>query len=551
MESPIEGILHTTDYMNFSIRSETGEQICTFIGAKYAGKALLGDRVSWSSSKQSCTLLSRNKHWPLVGILELTSKTKYGMSSRGVPQYLFTPSRKEYPMMVVGCSERDCSKNRLALVDFDSWNETGLPRGTLRKLLGVCGEQMAEQETILLTYNPFPTLKTIPEPAPIAWEGRHDTPAMTFNIDPEGCRDIDDVLSVVPIDQGMGEIWITIADVAEVIPHNSILDKAAQLQGLTAYVNGQAVKPMLPHSYSEGHCSLLTGSTRPGVSLVLTILLNESTLHILSKQWRLSRVRNSKQYSYTNFIREATYDGVPISLLADVASTLLGRSTYDPHEWIEAFMLEYNKEAAKLLRKAGTGILRKHSMPDLQQLAQYMSLGGNDLAVLANKSATYCAANDPEPLHYGLSSNVYCHCSSPIRRYADLFNQRILKQIICDQPIYHELANLSWLNQRQTDLKRFERDMFLLSQLTLYQTAQIHALVLSVESYTCLGLPMKKYKLWIPSWKRVHTWKTSGDISDTIGAGVEIRLTYFTNPSVRFWKQKMVFRLDDIVGAAV
>ena len=135
MDTITEGILHTTNHMNFSVRTEAGEEICAFVGAKAAGKALCGDRVSWSASKQSCTLISRVKHWPLVGILELTSKTKYGMSSRGVPMYLFTPSRKEYPMMVVGCSERDCSKNRLALVEFDSWNETGLPRGTLRKLL--------------------------------------------------------------------------------------------------------------------------------------------------------------------------------------------------------------------------------------------------------------------------------------------------------------------------------------------------------------------------------------------------------------------------------
>lgn len=551
MESDQQGILNTSDYTNFTVMDADGQPICQFIGAKAAGKALPGDSVGWSSDKQMCQIISRTKHWPLVGILELTSKTKYGMSSRGVPSYLFTPSRKGYPMMIVGCSERDVSKNRLALVEFDSWNETGLPRGTLRKLLGVCGSVPAEKETILLTYNPFPTLKTIPDPAPISWEGRLCTPQKTFNIDPEGCRDIDDVISIEsPREDGIGRIWITIADVAEQIPHNSVLDKAAQLQGLTAYDNGQAVKPMLPHSYSEGHCSLLPGSVRPGVSLILTIKQTES-IQIISKEWCLSRVANMKQYSYDSFIPKGTYDGINIPFLAEVASQLLGRSTYDPHEWIEAFMLEYNKESAKLLRKVGSGILRKHSMPDLEQLAKYTSLGGKDLAVLANKSATYCPADDPEPLHHGLSSNVYCHCSSPIRRYADLFNQRILKQIISSQSIFHEPANLFWLNQRQTDLKRFERDCFLLEKLSLNKTEELVALVLAIEPYDSKGLPMKKIKLWIPSWKRIHTWKTSSELSEAIGAGVEIRLTYFANSSMRFWKEKMVLRFEGIVGATV
>ena len=545
MSNDLSGILHSTDYSQFTVLTESGNWLTSFVGAKLAGKALPGDTVTWNSDTQSCTLVKRAKVWPIVGVLEITSKTKYGMSSRGVPMYLFAPCNKKYPFMVVGCSERNPTCNQLAVVDFDSWTTTGLPRGTLRKLLGQCGQASAERQSLLLNYNPFKTIKESElgaEPS-IDWRNREQCPPLTFNIDPEGCRDIDDVLSLEEGDLWW-DLWITIADVAEVVRPGSTLDNFAALQVATAYDNGRAVQPMLPHKYSEGFCSLLPGSRRPGVSLVVRIWKDRLT-EIHSVRWCTSIVENMQQFAYEQFIEQAAAAGIPTHVLAKFAKGILGHATIDPHEWIEACMLKYNMEAAKLVHKMGAGVLRKHDQPDLNMLAKYTMLGGSALAVLANKSAQYCPADDPTPLHYGLHAAAYCHASSPIRRYADLLNQRVIKATLVGEGLDIQ-PNIRWMNERQTDLKRFERDLFLLDQITSNAVGQIRALVLDIQTFELESLPMKKCKLWIPDWKRCLTWKTPALDSDVVGEGVMIRLSYFANPATRFWKQKVIFRYDGI-----
>jgi exoribonuclease R len=542
------GILQTKDYRRFRIQTESGIVVAEFEGAKAAGKALPDDLVQWNPTEGNCTVLQRAKLWPIIGVLELTSKTKYGMTSRGVPIYLFTPCDKRYPYMIVGCSERNVSKNQLAVVDFDSWTTTSLPRGTLCRLLGPCGDAGAEREALVLTYNPFKAIKCAEVGAdlPIDWSGREVCPPLTFNIDPIGCRDIDDVLS---LEEGgdWWDLWITIADVAEIVESRSLIDEHASLQAFTAYDNGRAVKPMLPHAYSEGHCSLLPRTERPGLSLVVRIWKDRMT-EIHSVRWCKSKVLNARQFDYDTFLEKAEAAGIQTQVLAEFAKGILGRATQDPHEWIEACMLKYNMEAAKVLREAGAGILRKHDEPDMEMLASYTILGGPALAVLANKAAQYCPANDSEPLHYGLNASVYCHASSPIRRYADLVNQRVIKAVLAGQTFDQSVgqSTIGWLNQRQTDLKRFERDLFLLDQISSNAVGQIKALILDLQTFDQESAPMKKLKLWIPDWKRVFTWKTAAELPEAVGKGVEIQLSYFVNPAVRFWKEKVVFRFDSL-----
>lgn len=529
----MSGILKTKDYCNFEIQSPSGSIVCSFQGATKAGRAFHGDWVSWSEESQCCKIIKREKQYPIVGIMELASKTKYGITSRGSPIYLFVPFRKEFPSFVVGSSERDTSVNRLAVVDFEFWDTTNLPRGVLRSIIGICGDLEAEKKALLLTYNPYPSAKCKNlTDFPTKSENRIKCPQMTFNIDPPGCKDIDDVLSLV-VNDNMVEVWITIADVAEFIKPYSDLDLSASLQAFTAYENGFAAKPMLPTIFSEDKCSLLPGCDRLGVTLILQY--KSSDLKSVSNiQWILSEVHNSKQYDYDSFVEKASKDGIPLNLLSSVASGILGYETDDPHKWIEAFMLKYNMEAAKLLVAENRGILRKHSAPEFSDLELYKNLSGSeiDLTFLAQRSAIYCTTNDPFTQHYGLQKDVYCHATSPLRRYADLINQRVIKDSLLKEQT-HVSPDILWLNMRQKELKRYERDLFFLTQITFYKKGKITGIVLKKEE--------TKLKVWILEWKRIITWKTSAEIKE----GDAVKLSYFANPSGRGWKEKMVFRLEN------
>jgi exoribonuclease R len=504
------GTLTSKNYKDFTIRDNVGRELVSFTEAN---KCLPGDTVEWNGT---CNLVERAKH-AIIGCLELASKTKYGMTSRGYPMYLFIS--KEYPPMIVGCSSRDTSKNQYALVNYSSW-DTNLPRGELVQLLGYVGTLEIEKKIAFMVHNPTKPLKIIYDGQQDTLE-RVETPPMTFNIDPVGCRDVDDVLSL-QIGECI-ELWITIADVSSHVYPGSNLDKNAYLQQATAYNEGRAVRPMLPASLSEGACSLLSGTEKLGVSLILTF---DKDVNLINKEWKLSLVKTKYSFEYDTFKKEASALGIPVDLIQKIVGGLY-KITDDPHEWIEGFMLYYNIEVAKILRSEGRGVLRRHSQANLETLKKYTAWDPA-LAFLANSSAEYCLANESDVIHWGLEASVYCHATSPIRRYADLVNQRVLKDWLLGTQTETQ-CNVWWLNKRQKELKQFERDMFFLDR--------VHT---DVSTITAIVLEKKalKYKLWIPEWKRVVSWKTSG-----LEEGATLLLSYYVNLSSRNWKERIVFKV--------
>lgn len=441
----------------------------------------------------------------ISGVLRLNSKIKYGMTSRNVPIYLFNPLDRKYSDCIVGCSKKDVTSNVLALVNVDHWETDKLTRGTLVKVLGNCGEMEAEETALFYQYcgpswKHFDTSSII-TPSFDCYETVH---GFTFNVDPEGCIDIDDTVTI----GDDGYMYITIADVASWMNVNPHIFNTAYKIGQTLYKRGKVVSPLIP---IEKECSLLPNETRHGIALKFK--WSNKTISDISFQ--KVEIVNNKSFTY-----DSIYKSEYSTILKELSSALVGYELTDSHDWIEQLMIFYNTECAKRLIETKTGLLRTQDEPDIEKLKTYSRLGP-DVEFLANKSAYYVNASSPKK-HWGFNDNYYCHATSPIRRFADIVNQMVL----ADYPLYP--FDIAMINERNQCLKKYERDMFFLFQVLNSKKREIDGIVLS------------GHRIWVPEWKRIVTCKNNSN------AGEHGLLKYSVDMNQPTWKKRMVFRFESL-----
>uniref|UniRef100_A0A663MTG7 Helicase with zinc finger 2 n=1 Tax=Athene cunicularia TaxID=194338 RepID=A0A663MTG7_ATHCN len=118
---------------------------------------------------------------------------------------------------------------------------------------------------------------------------------LTFTVDPQGARDLDDAVSVRDLGRHY-EIGIHIADVAGIIPKGSALDLEAKKRGVTYYAPNQEPLCMFPPHISQDVCSLLPQKDRRVISLFVTV--EKETDEMLEGVFNISVIRSDRQLSY-------------------------------------------------------------------------------------------------------------------------------------------------------------------------------------------------------------------------------------------------------------
>jgi exoribonuclease R len=510
-------LLSTTNYKDFQL-GDIG-----FQGATLAKRCLPGDTVEWQN--ESCKLTKRAAHRFIPGVLETNSKYIYGHTSHGSKLFLFHPHDRKYPPFRVGSNCRDLSRNQLGLIEFMDWEEfETMPRGNLIRILGPCGDLSAEKKALTYQYSSPKMASQLFDVEAPGYQDRVQLEGYTFNIDPDGCLDIDDVLTLRKVSETQWEFVITIADVATHILEGSEGDKHAYYLGETLYQNSEAVVPMFPAVLSEMAFSLRPKETHIGISLFC--LWETTTKQLTINGFKESVFTNNASYSYDTIYKA---DEFPLGLLKEIAAYLHGSPTNDSHEWVAEAMLLYNKEVAKKLLEHNVGLLRAHNNPDAERLKHFTAIHP-DLQYLAYTAAKY-APTGPDLIHAGLGSVPYCHASSPIRRYADLVNQRNLKAILKGSPLAPTpLLTAEHLNGIQKRMRAYERSLFFLEQVAQTPTGTVEGLVLSSTE--------EKTKVYVPLWKLVIRVDPG---SYTVAQRISV--DYFADLNKPHWDQRIVFRV--------
>ncbi len=116
----------------------------------------------------------------------------------------------------------------------------------------------------------------------------------TFTIDPADAKDFDDALSLLPMENGLWEVGIHIADVSHYVRTKTILDSEAYDRATSVYLVDRVV-PMLPEKLSNGVCSLRPNEDKLTFSAVFK--MNDQG-EVLDEWFGRTVIHSKRRFSY-------------------------------------------------------------------------------------------------------------------------------------------------------------------------------------------------------------------------------------------------------------
>ena len=313
-----------------------------------------------------------------------------------------------------------------------------------------------------------------------------------FTIDGEDAKDLDDGVCVKKLENGNFELGVHIADVSHYVKGNSNLDKEAIIRGTSVYMMDRVI-PMLPTELSNGICSLNAGEDRFAISVIMEInnkgqvVSSDVRKSIIKVKKRMSyngvfKILNEGKGEYFNNFKvmeelalilknKRKKDGsldldIPESKITlnenGVAINVEKYELTFANEIIEQFMLIANETIAeKFFWLEAPFIYRVHPVPDMDKINELNKFLWNlGYKIKANKESIHPKAfaevleqvkGKPEERvvsnlilrtlkiaqyesenrgHFGIASKYYCHFTSPIRRYPDLFIHRVISEYL-------------------------------------------------------------------------------------------------------------------------
>lgn len=288
------------------------------------------------------------------------------------------------------------------------------------------------------------------------------TQLYSITIDDEATTDIDDALSWESLDNGNTRLWVHIADPAEYVIPDSLLDVEAAKRFTSIYLCEGKIE-MLPARLSQDVCSLVQDDPRQAISLsvevspegeVLNAALTESVIEV--KQ-RLSYIEVDGYFAQPETTPEALQKLPEILKLTEAFKA----------KRLERGAVEFFRPELRIHVDAEKNITLKTVERDsaAQQLvSELMILANSQVAQIMHRAEIpliYKVQEEPKetlpdgrPLlkraemttradvHYGLGLESYTQFTSPIRRYNDLVLHRQIKHWLRTGEAFYDESQL-------------------------------------------------------------------------------------------------------------
>uniref|UniRef100_A0A663ERE5 DIS3-like exonuclease 1 n=1 Tax=Aquila chrysaetos chrysaetos TaxID=223781 RepID=A0A663ERE5_AQUCH len=450
-------------------------------------------------------------------VVTFPSKEDSQSQGRSAQKILVIPLDYRIPKIRISTQQAEALQDYRVVVHIDSWESTSVyPNGHFVRVLGRIGDLEGEIAAILVENSicvaPFSEIQMSEMPVSSSknpWKVNPEEEKkrldlrdthLIFSIDPQGCEDVDDALSVRTLPNGNLELGVHIADVTHFVAANSYTDVEARARYAVSVLwelekesydmlrvcyNKTIIRSAYKLVY-EAAQGLLDGDTNVVGDILELKNLDERTRQkkLAELVWAISKLTDIARHlrAKRDSCGALELEGVEIQVQLDDKHKIYGLIPKQPLEvqdTVAECMILANHWVAKKISEnfPHQALLRQHPPPRQEfftRLRECASAKGFSIDTRSNKTLAESLdkANDPlDPIvnkllrsmatqamsnalyfstgscpekefhHYGLALEKYTHFTSPIRRYADI--------------VVHRLLTAATLNETKGDVKDY------------------------------------------------------------------------------------------------
>ena len=291
----------------FGFVSIEGSDDDVFIPEEESGGALQGDEVEIQITRGAGPKTGQRQEGKVIKILKRGMSRIVGYYQKNKSFGFVLPDNQKFLQDVFVPEEK--SKGAVAghkvVVKLTSYGGVGRkPEGEVEEILGHVNDPGTDVLSIAMSYGlpiEFPEkvmnqAERVAKPVSEADRfGRRDLRDVRMvTIDGEDAKDLDDAVSL-EVRDGSFYLGVHIADVTNYVQENSALDREAKKRGTSVYLADRVI-PMLPHTLSNGICSLNAGEDRLALSCLMKIDENGT---IVDHEICESVIRVDRRMTYT------------------------------------------------------------------------------------------------------------------------------------------------------------------------------------------------------------------------------------------------------------